>query len=603
MDKENHDEGSIHQNGTAETYLTARRGAGVCLGGSRKGFNGNNRGPVLEKCGGSLGKNSTDSWLNRCRPGVPKFTPPRTVGVSKFVPPRSVEPKLKDDNSRTFNSIKATDGPTGDTTSCRSLDAAPVEKHKRKLVLDENFPEPKKHRVEDNSEDDVVSCTPLLDITNVSRGTADRRGKRKETHSQEITASQRSFWIDDKEICDTLSTEIEDRTAGRDEGTEEELCIADRLPEVDDMGLEETENGADHLSLPEAMQKIFRACEAENPHDECQDASNHGTFESNTTEKVLCSPEPLSPEEKRRQIPRAVDPVRVGSDFRIRSPGDEGGLRWISSLGNGKSLENRSSGVSKCEGCQENGSSFSPGDAFWDEAFEAVSGILVSNSHRRAPEQSSPGYQKPVDVFRDREIMKVDGRLDSQMVRVKEAEECAKAAMEQITLKEKSADKSVLVSDYDTRAANGNDPGWYDDLDSSPLPVRRFCFGDQENVPNESIDKFVNEEVLNVYHTMIPPRFPLVERPTEVAPLRSSVVPSELLESSLAFVGGGVEPERGNMNLAVVKSKPQYKVELCKWLPPELCSFFAKKGLTKLYQWQVFHKFSHRYPVSLLHVH
>ena len=600
MDKENYDEGSIHRNGTSEIYPTARRSASVCLGESRKGFPGNNSEPALRKCGGSLGKSSTNSWLNKCRPGVSKFTPPRLVGVSKFVSPRSVEPKVKVDNSRSSDRIKATGRAVGDIISCQSLDAAPFEEtaEKRKLILDENFPEPKKYRVEDNTEDDVVACTPLLDITNVSRDITDRFCKRKETHYQEITVSQRSFWIDDKEICDILPSDVvEDPIAGREEWIEEEHCIAGKLPEVDDMGLEETENGADDMSLPEALQKIFRACEAEKPHDECQNASYNGTFEFDTVEKIVCSPEPMSPEEKRRQILRAIDPRAVSSDFHLRSSGNEGGLCWISSPDNNKILENQSSGISKCE----NGSSFSPGDAFWDEAFEAVSGIMVSNSDKRAP--GSPGYQISVDVARGADIIKVNGRPDSQEVQVKVFEELAKAATQQITLKEKSAGKPVLASEDDNRTANGNAAGWYDDLDSSPLPVRRFNFSDQENVPNESIDRVVNGEVLDVFHTMIPPRFPLVEASIEVDPLKTAGVPSELLESSLAFVRGGVELERGNHNLTVVKLKPQYKVELCKWLPPELCSFFAKKGLTKLYQWQVLHEFSRWYPVSLFYVH
>jgi hypothetical protein len=189
------------------------------------------------------------------------------------------------------------------------------------------------------------------------------------------------------------------------------------------------------------------------------------------------------------------------------------------------------------------------------------------------------------------------------VAQVKEVEEFSKAAMQQITSKEKSAGKCVLVSEHDTRTTNGNAAGWYDDLDISPLAVRRFSFSDQENVPNESIDKFVNEEVLDVPHTMIPPRFPLVKPPIEVDPLKCSGVPSELLESSTAHLREGIEPERGNKNLTVMKLKPQYKVELCKWLPPEICSFFAKKGLTKLYQWQVFHKFSHWYSVSSFYLH
>ncbi|KAG0587234.1 hypothetical protein KC19_2G150600 [Ceratodon purpureus] len=589
MDKENYDEGSIHQNGTSEIYLTARRGASVCLGEFRKGFAGSSSGPTLGKCGGSLGKKSPNSWLTRCGPRVSKFTPPRPIGAPKFVPPRAVEPKVKDDNSRKSKSTEATGGSISDTISCPILEDAPLEKtaDKRKLDLDESSLERKKHRVQEDSEDDVVSCTPLLDITNVGRSIKDRFDKRKGTHCQELTVSQRSFWIDDEEICDILPSDvIEDRISDREQWMEEEHCTVGRLPEIDDTDIEETENGADDMSLPEAMQEIFRACEAEKPHDECQNASYNGTFEFDTVEKVICSPEPMSPEEKRRRILRAVDPLTGGSDIHLRSPGDGGGLCWIPPPGNNKVVE--SSGiVLKCEGGQENGSSFSPGDAFWDEAFEAVSGILVSNVDKRAPEQNSPGYQKLVDVARGREAAKVDGRLDNQVIQVKEVEMFSKAATQQISVKEKIADKSVLASEHDTRTPNVSAARWYDDFEISPLPVRRLSLSDHENVPNESIDKFINDEVLNVSQTMIPSRSPLVEPSIEVDPSRTSGVPSQLPGSSSASVRGGVEPEKGKTNLADMKSKTQYKVELCKWLPPELCSFFAKKGLTKLYQWQV----------------
>lgn len=669
--KENYDDVSIRQNGASDVYVTARRGASVCLGETRKGTTGNNRVPPLAKCEGSFEKNSADSWLNRCQPGVSKFVPPRPIdpelkddrlsrcrsGVSKFVPPRPIEPKLKDGNSRKFISSQPAGGPIGDTISFQDLDDAPIEKtaDKRKLFVDENFREPKKHRVDDNSEDDFVACTPLLDITNVNRGITGRLVK-QDILSQKMTLSQRSFWIDDREICETLSSyDVQDQMAEREQRMEEDNCIAGRLHEVDDMGMGETENGTDDLSLPEALQEIFRACEAEKPHDECQNAGNNATFGTAELEDVICSSVPGSSEEKRSQTLREVDPVTFTSDFHLRSPGDKGGLCWNAHPGNSEILEDRPSGTSKSG---DNGSSFSPGDAFWHEAFEAVDGILVSNVDSRLSEQSSPGYQKSLGRSRGIETLKVDGRLDSQVVQVKEAEEVSKAAMQQFTLEEGNIGKSVPALDSGTGTANRDAAGVYGDLGSSLLPVHQSNFSDQENLPNEGIDKLVNEEVLNVSHTMVPcfpnlssqilpsltddvakykdksvsndftdtntaqmlgqasypvpkvsltsispatgPCSPLVEPLLEVDALGSlsSGVPLESLESASACARGGVEPEGGKKNISVVKLKPQYKVELCKWLPPEICSFFAKKGLTRLYQWQV-QNISHWYLVRL----
>jgi len=646
IDKEIYYDGSIHQ------YRASRRGGSVCLGESRKGFTGNNRAPALAKCEGSYERNTADSWLNRCQPSV-----------SKFVPPRPIEPKLKGDNSRKFISSKPAGGPIGATISFQGLDDAPIEKFadKRKVFVDENLREPKKHRVDDDSEEDFVACTPLLDITNVNRGTPGRPVE-QDILTHKLTVSQRSFWMDDREICETLSDHgVEDQMAERDR-MEKNNCIAGRLHEVDDMGMGETENGADDLSLPEALQEIFRACEAEKPRDEFENAGTNATFE--IIEDVICSSVPGSPEEKLNQTLWEANPVMCESDFHLRSPGVKGGLRWIAHPGNSKILEGQTSGISKSE---DNGSSFSPGDAFWHEAFEAVDDILVSNVDSRVSGQSSPGYQKSVGGPRGIETMRVDGRLYSQVVQVKEVAECAEAVMQQYTLEKENIGTSVLALDSGTKTANRDAAGMYGDLGGSLLPIRRFSFSDQENLPNESIDKLVNEEVLNISYTTIPclpnlssqmppsltgdvakykdrsvfneltdtntagmqeqasnsvivdpasypvptrslasispatgPCFPLVDPLIEVDALGG--LSSEPLKSASACVRGGVELEGGNKNTSVVKSKPQYKVELCKWLPPEICSFFAKKGLTRLYQWQV-QIISHWYLVSLFLMH
>lgn len=651
IDKENYYVGSVHQNGAS------RRSGSVCLGESRKVFPGKNIVSVVAKFEDSYEKNTTDSWLNRCQPSVSKFVPPRPIdselkddklnrrrsGVSKFVSPRRIVPKLEDDDSSKFTSRKPAGSPIGSTISFEGLDDAPIEKFadKRKLLVDESLREPKKHKVDVDSVEDFVACTPLLDVTNVNMGTTGS-SVNQDISSQKVTVSQRSFWIDDREICETLSDYcVEDQKVDREQRVEEDYCIAGRLCEVNDMGMGETENGADDLSLPEALQEIFRACEAEKAQDEFENAGHNATLE--TGEDVICSTAPGSPEEKLNQNPRAVDPAMCESDFHLLSPGAKGGLCWIAHPGNSTILEDQPSGISKSE---DDGSSFSPGDAFWDEAFEAVGGILVSNDDRRVSEQSSPGYQKSVGRIRGVETMKVDGRLYSQVVQIKEVETFAKRAIQQSTLQEFSIGKSVLALDSGTKTANRDAAGMYCDL-----PVHRFRLSDQGNLPDESIDKLVNKEFPDVTHTKIPcllnpsspmppsltddakdkvrstsydltetnparmqeqtsngvtvdpapypvprrnlgsrslatgPYSPLVEPLIEVDALGS--LPSKVLESASTCAKGGVETENANKNASVVKSKPQYKVELSKWLPPEICSYFAKKGLTRLYQWQV----------------
>jgi hypothetical protein len=45
--------------------------------------------------------------------------------------------------------------------------------------------------------------------------------------------------------------------------------------------------------------------------------------------------------------------------------------------------------------------------------------------------------------------------------------------------------------------------------------------------------------------------------------------------------------ETGKEALLVVPSADQSHVDLSEWLPPDICAIYIKKGLRKLYPWQV----------------
>lgn len=397
--------------------------------------------------------------------------------------------------------------------------------------------------------------------------------------------------------------------------------------------------------------------EAQRSYEEFQNRGNTPTFEVVAMEGVFDPLEPMSPQGQRIQTPGEVDTGTFKSDVHLNvipdSPADEGCPCWTPSPGSCKILEDQPSGVSKPGEWQSNGLSFSPGDAFWDEAFEAVNGILVPNSSRQPPENSSPVRQISLGMVKDMGLMKVNGRFDSQVLKTKEVEQLIEDVRQSI-LEEENAGKSVLASEHGAEIDNSNDLTRNDEFGGFPLPVRELRLRHQENLPNGNTEELVIKEVHDFSHVIASRSNPLSQMPlslkdgfskikdqseaygvrdtsltriqeqadsnvftndsslskSKVNPTpsllatvprlqsveslaevdqfthSSSGVPSTSYESLSAFPKG-VAIERENENFVVSKLKTLYKSELCKWLPPELCSFFAKKGLTKLYQWQV----------------
>ncbi|XP_024380174.1 helicase and polymerase-containing protein TEBICHI isoform X2 [Physcomitrium patens] len=573
IEKENHEEGSTHHNGISDVYLATRGNTRIGLKATRKEFAGNSRVPSLTKGGDSNERSATDSWLNRCRPGV-----------SQFVPTRGIGPGLKGNKSCESIRAETAGGPITDTFYHQVFDDALIdESAEKRVILDEDFRDSKKQKLDSNSEDAFVACTPLKDITNSRTGSMCSSDQQRD---QRITVSQRSFWINDHELCATgLPCDVtRDQTAEEVQFMEEKQCISGRWQDVDCMLIEKKVDAARHLGLSGMPSKKDGEIEAQRSYEEFQNRGNTPTFEVVAMEGVFDPLEPMSPQGQRIQTPGEVDTGTFKSDVHLNvipdSPADEGCPCWTPSPGSCKILEDQPSGVSKPGEWQSNGLSFSPGDAFWDEAFEAVNGILVPNSSRQPPENSSPVRQISLGMVKDMGLMKVNGRFDSQVLKTKEVEQLIEDVRQSI-LEEENAGKSVLASEHGAEIDNSNDLTRNDEFGGFPLPADSNVFTNDSSLSKSKVNP-----TPSLLATV--PRLQSVESLAEVDQFThsSSGVPSTSYESLSAFPKG-VAIERENENFVVSKLKTLYKSELCKWLPPELCSFFAKKGLTKLYQWQV----------------
>lgn len=301
-----------------------------------------------------------------------------------------------------------------------------------------------------------------------------------------------------------------------------------------------------------------------------------------------------------------------------------------------KKSDRRSSSGGKSGGWQYHSSMFSPGDAFWDEAIEAVEGLGL-------PMIGVPRKLSSIGISMlssaEREAHAVDNAT-----RTREDVE-AKLCLD--TPEKSPAEISVVNLDGMTstdRIFNER----FDELDVSPLPVRRFSFTCQNSPLRESIVKSDVNEILNV--SPIAMRSALGEEPLDVKEITSAdqattganieimrdssqlqvgIVSQPKAEAVAATVppvivnatSGLLEPapstpaEPSNSDQIPAHAHPSAEekseataagtvvqklehaimssslkntsLNISDWVPPEACAVYAKKGLKRLYPWQV----------------
>jgi len=311
-----------------------------------------------------------------------------------------------------------------------------------------------------------------------------------------------------------------------------------------------------------------------------------------------------------------------------------------------KNSDRRSLSSGKSGGWQYHSSMFSPGDTFWDEAIEAVDGLFLPIG---PPKQSSIG--KSFLSSAERAAYAVDGRTHNERDEAADTTEDVGAKLCQDASEKRTAETSVVNLDGMTSNDRVFDKR-LDELDISPLPVRRFSFTCQNSPPSKCIVKLEAEEISNFSPVTV--QLPLGEEPLDVkdvisadqattgasidvigvstkiqvgidpqpkaeavavavAPVRihgtSTTLEPAPSTSAEPLTSGQIcayaHPSAGNKSEAIEagvivpirevnepalisSSLKNTSVELSDWLPPEACVMYAKKGLKRLYPWQVF---------------
>lgn len=186
------------------------------------------------------------------------------------------------------------------------------------------------------------------------------------------------------------------------------------------------------------------------------------------------------------------------SRSRSRSRGGDDSLCSTPYSRSSKNSDKRSSSGGKSGGWQYHSSMFSPGDSFWDEAIEAADGLFVSNVKGIPPKQSIVG--KSMLSSAERTAHATDGATHNQRAEVAVtggAMENVGAIVPDTSMEKSPADISVVNLDGMT-STDRNFNQRFDELDVSPLPVRRFSFTCQNSPPSKSIVKSETEIISNI---------------------------------------------------------------------------------------------------------
>jgi hypothetical protein len=278
------------------------------------------------------------------------------------------------------------------------------------------------------------------------------------------------------------------------------------------------------------------------------DISEKGTFQFEGG--AMLPPTFKTPEEMRPRRSFGAGRRTSKSRSRSRSKGDDEGFCSTPYSRSSKKSDRRSLSGGKSGGSwQYHSSMFSPGDAFWDEAIEAADGLFVPDVNGIPPMQSSRG--KSMLSSAERTAIAVDGAIAAATGTGGVMEDVGASCPD--TSAVRCSDEISAVNSEGMTNTDLIFNRKFDELDVSPLPVRRFSFTHQSSSPSKSIVKLETEEILKVSPTRIQwPVDPVLQEPLDVKEIPSGDqvntgadvdvigVSKELREIQ---VGTGLQPE------------------------------------------------------------
>ncbi|CAK9217649.1 unnamed protein product [Sphagnum jensenii] len=328
-----------------------------------------------------------------------------------------------------------------------------------------------------------------------------------------------------------------------------------------------------------------------------------------------------SPEETNQQ--RGHD--RNGTRSRYRTPKSRsksmakheegGGLCQSPHSSSTKKTGRGSSSSLKSVGWVYHSSLFSPGDAFWDEAIEAADGLLASNVEELQVGGAVDMNTKHSGSTHDVDSCQYEERTDSYppveqvLEPAKDTRSVDSSHSPLVAESRRGFVGATVLSDVEGIVSRGFS-AQVSQMDVSPLPVRHFDFTSQTSPQNKSIDELLRQDAsqsnFQCRSRSVLAKESLNERGTGTSQQTRMRVDDVVLTGGnreclpMGMVNGRSEIEDMQQSSAptvaatslglteqVSAAPDQSHVDLSEWLPPDICAIYIKKGLRKLYPWQV----------------
>lgn len=500
----------------------------------------------------------------------------------------------------------------------------------------------RKQGPEENLDDDIIECTPFPIVRESTSSVTDNPVQRDSSVSQERVMDvqnhprERNIRNGGFRMPSDNSAETEHGRTSNVDGTEKDMHGPD-CEEI--IYITDTE-----VSPVRSSRRALQSGNSAGIIGPKRKSLSSGCIAANGVSQtvlhedvVLLSPGCNSPYNRKPQKVGGVGHKTPKS--KSLNIGDEGELCITPSVclstPEGRSLNSVKSGD-----WQDSCSMYSPGDAFWNEAIEAVDGILVPTSEELLLRPCRLGKQKSSCAAPNKAPDGIIQNLGNQVNKNPGTEETMKDVQDlQFCFPEDiregdSAGVLVLDPNGSTKADNGDK---FSAVDISLLPVRCFDFPCENSFLEKSIGELGNRDIS--HHLIKKQLDSSLEKPSEmenhkvhmevddVVPKKHKICkPMEVVEHSKGDISGISSPLVINTDIpistsenresvskclyninksalpndaltlaeiemevgaTVTSSAKHYSLELSTWLPPEICVMYGKKGVTKLYPWQV----------------
>ena len=212
---------------------------------------------------------------------------------------------------------------------------------------------------------------------------------------------------------------------------------------------------------------------------------------------------------------------------------------------------------------------FSPGEAFWNEAIQVADGFFLTN---------------------DNLSIQVDGEISMEKIQCDTKNSNNLRTVGCGNMPNKILDEGTSrVGGMEMNAFIGSPRKHGKSLDkgASPLPVKHFDFSSEDkNMDNicpcsEDNKKGIMQKEC-AQQEQLPASCDVTERTLGVLIQDNDNITSTTPDKERSFIASECDKD------STPSSSMPLRLELSHWLPFEICSTYKKRGISKLYSWQVF---------------